>query len=116
MLIQHNYLRLFRKRSHLTQSDIAYILQLPDYANVSRWEQGHRKPNLETLITYHLLFNIPIESLFERQRHELKGRVKERLAQRISELKTLSHEPKVDSRIRFLDSILSRLNIPSPSL
>ncbi|MCW3128270.1 MAG: family transcriptional regulator [Bacteroidetes bacterium] len=111
MLIQHNFLRIVRKRTHLTQVDIASILKISDFANVSRWEQGQKTPNVEMLLGYHLLFDIPIESLFDRQKHELKRAIIPRIQDRIRYLKTLDSDPKVQNRIDYLGSILSRITL-----
>src|SRR5690349_16266076 len=111
MLIQHNNLRMYRKRSQLTQTDIAFIMKLSDYANISRWEQGYRQPNIEMLLIYHLLFDIPIESLFERQKHELRDFIGKRIGLLLGELKNLSSDAKAASRIAFLDSALTRLTV-----
>lgn len=110
MIILHNYLRMYRKRSQLTQNDVAFLLKLSDYSNVSRYEQGLRKPEIENLLAYHLLFDIPIESLFERQKHELKDTIRKRVEERLKELKTQPSDAKLRARITFLDSTLSRLN------
>ena len=109
MLIQQNFLRLVRKRTQLTQVDIAAILRISDYANVSRWEQGQKTPNVEVLLVYHLLFNVPVESLFERQKEQLKPIILPRIRERISELRALPPDPKVEGRIRYLESVLGRI-------
>jgi transcriptional regulator with XRE-family HTH domain len=109
MLIQHNFLRIVRKRTQLTQVDIASILKISDFANVSRWEHGHNKPNVEVLLVYHLLFATPIETLFDRQRNELQPIIIPRIRERISHLKSLASDLKVQSRIDFLESVLTRL-------
>jgi transcriptional regulator with XRE-family HTH domain len=109
MFIQHNFLRIVRKRTQLTQIDIASILKISDFANVSRWEQGLKTPGVEILLAYHLLFDIPIESLFDRQKHELKKIIVPRLQERIGHLKTLEKDSKILARIDYLGSILNRL-------
>lgn len=108
MIIHHNYLRVYRKKSRLTQGDLAYVLDLGDYSNVSRWEHGQRQPNIETLLTYHLLFNLPIEMLFERQKNEMVGRV----AQRTLELaQSLESDPDAEkARAEFLKGAHARLS------
>jgi transcriptional regulator with XRE-family HTH domain len=113
MLIQQNFLRIVRKRTQLTQVDIASILKISDFANVSRWEHGRNKPNVEVLLVYHLLFATPIETLFERQKHELKPVIIPRIRERISHLKSLESDLKVQSRIGFLESVLTRLTAPA---
>lgn len=109
MIIQHNFLRLHRKRSRLTQSDIAFILDLADYSNISRWEQGVHKPSIEVLLVYHLLFDIPIESLFERQRKEVAVKTQGKIQERISRLNDTPPDNKVKERIGFLQNVLGRL-------
>jgi transcriptional regulator with XRE-family HTH domain len=109
MLIQQNFLRIVRKRTQLTQVDIASILKISDFANVSRWEQGLKTPGVEILLAYHLLFDIPIESLFDRQKHDLKEAIVPRIQERVAYLKGLESDPKTRSRIDHLGSILNRL-------
>lgn len=113
MLIQHNLLRLVRKRSYLTQVDIASILSISDYANVSRWEAGLRLPNVEALLTYHLLFDVPIESLFERYKEELLPKLAGRISDRAEYLKGLPSDEKLEKRIAFLGAAAGRLSMAS---
>ncbi|MBS1683207.1 MAG: helix-turn-helix transcriptional regulator [Bacteroidetes bacterium] len=109
MPIDHSYLRQHRKRSPLTQNDIAFIMHLSDFANVCRWEKGLRQPTIEAIIIYHLLFGFPIETLFETQKHELGKNTAERMKLLIAQLKVEKSTPKVKSRITFLESALTRL-------
>jgi transcriptional regulator with XRE-family HTH domain len=109
MLIQHNHLRIVRKRSRLTQLDIAFLLELSDYANVSRWEQGNRLPNIEALVAYHLLFDVPIEDLFERQKRDLAQSLCKRIALRLQSLTNQKQDRKTISRITFLNAALTKL-------
>jgi transcriptional regulator with XRE-family HTH domain len=109
MYIQYNYLRILRKQSLLTQADLAAVLKLVDQANISRWEIGMHIPGVDVLLVYHLLFEVPIESIFERQRQELVHPVVERIRERIGLLKELEPDPKLQGRIDFLSKALSRL-------
>lgn len=109
MHIQQNSLRLVRKRTKLTQIDMASILKTPDFANISRWEQGLKTPSLDILIGYHLLFNIPIESLFERQKNTPRKTLIPRIEERIKYLKMLEPDLKIQGRIDCLIAILKRL-------
>jgi transcriptional regulator with XRE-family HTH domain len=105
----HNYLRSFRKQTDITQSDIGFLMNLPDFSNISRWEKGQRKPSVEMLLLYHLLFNVPIEALFERQKTGMNDYLINRIELLIKDLNQLEQSPKVDSRIAFLASALTRL-------
>ncbi|MBL7821436.1 MAG: helix-turn-helix transcriptional regulator [Saprospiraceae bacterium] len=104
-----NYLRMYRKRSGLIQEDIAYILDLPDYSNISRYEKGQRTPTIELLLTYHHLFDIPIETFFEQESEIIKLRLIERLIQLVPELKKDQITLKSTQRIQFLEDTIKRL-------
>ena len=102
-------LRSFRKKTDLTQTDIGFIMNLPDYSNISRWEKGLRKPTAEMLLVYHLLFEIPFENLFQELKESLCANVVPRIGLLIHELKKQEPSRKVNSRIAFLTAVLKRL-------
>lgn len=104
-----NYLRLYRKRSPLTQSDIAYLLQLPDVSNVSRYEKNQRSPNIEMLLTYHLLFNVAIEEFFEQDSVLVHKNLVERSEKLLTTLKNYSTDQGHNSRINYLEQVINRL-------
>jgi transcriptional regulator with XRE-family HTH domain len=81
-----NYLRTYRKRSGLSQREVAFVLGCTSEAKVSRYEHGERLPSLESLFALEVIYGIPARELyagvFDRiQRHTLK-RIN-RLAERI---------------------------------
>lgn len=102
-----NYLRVYRKRSSLTQADIAFLMKLPDYSNISRYEKGQREPSIEFLLVYHLLFNASVESFFVPQ----SGMILSDLQHQI-ELLLSNHRSAnaTDPRIKFLEEVLIRIN------
>jgi transcriptional regulator with XRE-family HTH domain len=62
-----NYLRTYRKRTGLSQDEVAFLLgcQGPTGgAKVSRYERFSRKPSLETALAYEAVFGIPGRELF----------------------------------------------------
>jgi transcriptional regulator with XRE-family HTH domain len=104
-----NFLRLYRKRSPLTQADIAYLMSLSDYSNISRYEKGQRTPSIELLLVYHLLFAKSIESFFEHQSEIILSNLLERIEPLISQLKNEGNVQNNTSRIKFLEQVLIRL-------
>ena len=107
---KHNYyLRGFRKRTDITQSDIGFIMNLPDYSKISRWEQGETKPTMEILFVYHFLFDVPLNVLFERQINGIHDYLVSRIGLLIQKLKQGEPDEKVSSRIAFLEATLIRL-------
>lgn len=113
MFIKHNYLRWYRNKSQLTQDDLIFILDVKDKSLVSRWEQGERKPDIFTLLGYHLLFEIPIEVLFGRQKATLIPLIRERIELRIQQLKANKPDGRALKRIDYLNHLLSKLTLPA---
>ena len=109
MPMQHNYLRMHRRKSRLLQSDIAFLLQLEDVSNISRWEQGVRKPKIDVLMIYHLLFDIRIDSLYERQEGKYEDILVERLETLLKLLESSKTSQRTGSRIAFIKEALARL-------
>jgi len=59
-----NYLRTFRKRSHLSQDEVAYLLGSGSGCKVSRHERFARVPNLQTAMAFEVIYGVPIKELF----------------------------------------------------
>lgn len=110
MVIHHNQLRGCRRKSALTQSDVAFLMNLPDGCNISRYERGERTPSFDMIVIYQLLFDIRIESLFQHQNSRLQSELLTRIKQLIENLRPNQKIPKVSQRIKFLESIFSKLS------
>jgi len=59
-----NYIQMHRERVGLSQEDLALLIAVEQRASVSRYEQGLRFPNLETLLALEIVFDQPIAKLF----------------------------------------------------
>jgi len=103
-----NFLRIYRKRSPLTQADVAFLRNLPDYSNISRYEKGQRAASIEFLLTYHYLFETSIELFFGPQAEIIRSELIERIRLLINNLKN-ENDPNNDTRIKFLEEVLIRL-------
>src|SRR5881397_3640280 len=58
-----DYLRTYRRRTGLTQQEMASLLGCRD-GQVSRYERRVRHPNLQTLLAYEVIFGGPARDLF----------------------------------------------------
>lgn len=58
------YLRTHRKRSGLSQREVAVILGIEDGGLICRYELGHRMPPLMLALALEALFQVPISQLF----------------------------------------------------
>src|SRR5690242_6141144 len=104
-----NYLRVYRKRSPLTQGDIAYLMNLPDYSSISRYEKGQRSPSIEMLLVYHHLFNESIEIFFEPESAIVLSSLLERIRKLIVDLEGETNVLNNSSRVKFLEQVINRL-------
>lgn len=111
-----NYLRMYRKRSGLSQEELAYLLGTRDLANVSRYERTSRQPSLETALAYEAVFGVPPSELFagrfakvdravtKRARllaHRLStGRQAGRLSRKLEALTAISGPSRGDAAVR----------------
>ncbi|MBI1818668.1 MAG: helix-turn-helix transcriptional regulator [Deltaproteobacteria bacterium] len=106
-----NYLRTFRKRSGLSQEEVAFLLGCRFGAKVSRYERFEREPNLRTALSYEVIFHTKVHELFagiyeqvERDAGKRARRLARRLAkQHVSErklaaLKAITEPPSDDLR------------------
>ena len=75
-----NYLLTFRKRSALSQEEVAYLLGTQSGAKVCRYERFSREPGLQTALAYEAIFQRPVAELFpglyEKVRMEVSARAK----------------------------------------
>lgn len=59
-----NYLRSYRKRCGLSQSELAYLVKLADKSAWSNIERFHRQPSLRTALACEEVFGVPASQLF----------------------------------------------------
>ena len=93
----NNYLRAYRKRSGLSQDEVAYLLGSQTGSKVSRYEHG-RRPSLDTALAYEVifrLFDIPTRELFAGRYQKVESSIRRRAA-RLQE--RIHARPKLSSR------------------
>ena len=74
-----NYLRTYRKRSGLTQREVAFLVGCRNGAQVSRYEKRRRLPPLRTALAFEAAFGVPVSVLFAGLREVAGKAVGERL-------------------------------------
>src|SRR5882724_4142358 len=83
----HNYLRSHRRKSGLTQHEVAVLLGTIAGGRVSRYENRHRLPPLRAALGYGALFGVPVDDLFPGVRESVRGQVVPRVERMIAELR-----------------------------
>ena len=102
-----NYLRTYRKRSGLSQDELAYLLGCESGTKVSRYECFERMPGLKTAIACKIVFGATACDLFagtwEKVEEEIKNRA-QLLARRISRA---TPTPMATRKLEILQAITS---------
>ena len=80
----NNYLRSYRRRSGLSQSEVAFLLGTHNGAHVSRYEKGHHLPPLRTALAYRTIFGVSLLELFS----GIKLGIEKEVLPHIEELRT----------------------------
>jgi transcriptional regulator with XRE-family HTH domain len=103
-------LRTHRKQHRLSQSDVAFLLNLKNNSQISRSENGDRSPTIDIILAYHLLFDTQLGDFFMQRRNTIKSRMLSRITPLRKEIQKETPTAKVNSRLKFLDEALIRLN------
>lgn len=72
------YLRSYRKRVGLSQSEMAYLLGLNSATSVSRFERREQLPDLRRAFAYQVILSVSVESLFAGVFEEVKRETERR--------------------------------------
>jgi len=59
-----NHVRKYRKRSALSQRDVAYLLGVKSGSKVCRYERFTREPGFSTALAYEAIFQVAVSELF----------------------------------------------------
>ena len=80
MASQHlsNHVRKYRKRSALSQREVAYLLGVEGGSKVCRYERFTREPSLYTALAYEAIFQIPASELFPGLYQNIEAEVRAR--------------------------------------
>lgn len=103
-------LRFHRNESRLTQSDVAYLLNITDESVLSRREKGERPLNIELILGYHLLFDVPIHDLFSPKLIVVKNTIQRRIEPLRDILMKSPQVSRVRPRLEFLERLITRLS------
>jgi transcriptional regulator with XRE-family HTH domain len=88
-----NYLKAHRRKSGLTQREVAFLLGCRNGAQVSRYEKRRRLPPLPTALACETIFGVPVSELFAGQRDSVAKEVGKRLLVLKSHLETTPGKP-----------------------
>jgi DNA-binding XRE family transcriptional regulator len=73
-----NYLLSYRKRSALSQVDVAFLLGVHSSAKVCKHERFTQEPSLQTALAYEAIYRKPVSELFPGLFEKVQAEVKAR--------------------------------------
>lgn len=76
-----NYLRAHRKKSGLSQRELALLLGYRDQGQVSRHERSQTAPPLLAALAYEVIFRVRVSTLFLSAHMDVKEATERRLAE-----------------------------------
>jgi transcriptional regulator with XRE-family HTH domain len=72
-------LRVYRKRSGLSQREAGFLLGVKHGGKISRYENRRRIPPLRTALAYATILNVPLPQLFPHLQREVQAEVAGRI-------------------------------------
>ena len=100
-----NYLKTYRKRSHLTQHEMAFLLGDKSAAKISRYENIVRSPKLKALLSYSIVFGISITEIFAEESREISKATRERAQSLLDKFSEKPSNPIMARKISFLKTL-----------
>ena len=104
-------LRSHRKRSGLTQEDIAALIGAQSASQVSRHENGEREPDLRTALVYRIIFDAPIAHLLPKLYRDIAREVDMQAAALAERLKETADGLHAGHRIEQLHQMIGRIRL-----
>lgn len=108
-----HYLRTHRKRAGFSQGELAWLLGCRCGTKVSRYERFARKPELETVFAYEVIFGVPARELCAGIFEVVSDATFKRVALLSERLRAASPSRAVDAKLAVLDSIRRRSTAPT---
>lgn len=101
-----NYIRTYRKRTNLTQKEMAFLVGSKTSAHICRHERSEQTPNLQTLLAYEILFRTPVRNLFSGLHQDVEHKLMYRIRLLIQNLAKSGHSRVKAHKIQILNDFL----------
>jgi transcriptional regulator with XRE-family HTH domain len=105
-----NYLKMFRKKSGLSQRELAELLGASSGSKVSRYERGTRLPSFETVLAYEIVFRVALDELFKGEERALRAKIRKRAQHLSRRLDARPTTPALKHKLDFLTDLIFPLD------
>ncbi len=104
-------LKSHRKRSGLTQEDVAILIGAQSASQVSRHESGEREPDLRTAMAYRIIVDAPLGHLLPKLFREIAKEVDARATHLAGQLPTTGSGLHQTHRLELLRELTARISM-----
>jgi transcriptional regulator with XRE-family HTH domain len=101
-----NYLRTYRRRSGLSQAELARLLGTSSGTKVSRYETFRRMPSVSGIFAYEIIFNQPASELFAGTYHAVRHGVRARARRLAKTLASRATNPRTARKLDLLRTVV----------
>jgi DNA-binding XRE family transcriptional regulator len=106
-----NYIRTYRKRAHLTQKEVAFLLGSKTSGYVCRHERLRQVPNLQTMLAYEILFRTPVRNLFGEVHQDVEQKLLQRIRLLVQKLAISGYNRVRARKIEILNEIVNEQSL-----
>lgn len=105
-----NYLFTHRKRSGLSQDEVAHLLGARGGAKISRYENFERDPSLRAALAFEAVFQKPLRELFAGLYEEIEQEIAERAKVISYKVSRQEGSGQNTQKLEALESIIKQLS------
>jgi len=105
-----NYLRTYRRRTGLTQREVAFLLGWETGTQVSRYEKRRRLPPLATALACEAVLGVPVAELFAGVQENAVKAIGKRMVELRSKLQATGGAAQKKSELRLTEQKLRWLD------
>jgi transcriptional regulator with XRE-family HTH domain len=103
-----SYLRTYRRRSGLTQAEVAFLLGTTSGAKMSRYERLSRRPNLQTALGLQAIFGLATKEILPRLFVAVERRIIARAHLLSRQLKQRADSSRTRRKLTFLSAFIAQ--------
>lgn len=104
-----NYAKTCRKKTGLSQNEVAYLIGLKSPHFISQTELGNENPALSRLLLYHILCDKQVEKIFPDLSEKVSLDIFKRIAKLSKQLQNKKQTEIIKRKIMNLDLIAEKI-------
>jgi DNA-binding XRE family transcriptional regulator len=107
---QTNFVSMYRKRTGLSQGDLAYLLGCRSKCTVCRHEKAAQVPTLRMALRFQVIFGVPVSAVFPKLFQDVEREVQSRAKVLLRRLEK-GATPELDQKLETLRLIVQKSDL-----